>query len=108
LVAKVEIASSFTANQVAQAIFDVSFMQYKVPYMDDVFIRGWGPTTPKDSDSASRTGANGVVGNVVGSLEEDALQDHSHSEGSQYRFLTRDTSIPNDKAAPGGNDYNIR
>jgi hypothetical protein len=29
LVAKVEIASSFTANQVAQAIFDVSFMQYR-------------------------------------------------------------------------------
>jgi len=108
LIAKVEIASSFTANQVAQAIFDVSFMQYKVPYMDDVFIRGLGPTTPKDSDSASRTGANGVVGNVVGSLEQDALQDHSHRRSPTFRFLMEDLQFARSRTAPPGTDFNLQ
>jgi hypothetical protein len=78
LIAKVEISSSFTSIQVATAVFDASFMQYRVPFMDDQFIRAWG-TNGLDPDAANRTDVNGnVVGNVVGSFEQDALQDHQH------------------------------
>ena len=79
LIAKVEVSSSDTSIQVATAVLDASFMQYRVPFMDDQFVRAWG-TNGLDPDAATRTNINGdVVGNVVGSFEQDAVQDHQHT-----------------------------
>ena len=90
LIAKVEISSSFTSTQVATAVFDVSFMQYRVPLIDNQFIRAWG-TNGLDPDEANRTDINGnVVGNVVGSFEQDALQNHQHRcDPDGNRFLSQ-------------------
>jgi len=111
LIQKISLQSTDTAEQVVNAIIaNTTNTQVRVPDLRGEFLRGWDDGRGLDPDANTRLNYNQsqTIGDVVGSRQSDALQDHSHSEGSQYRFLTRDTSIPNDKAAPGGNDYNIR
>jgi len=89
LLKKVPILSSFTSNQVAQAILENSFLQYRVPKFDGLFPRAWNNGSGVDPDSALRKNADGVViGDVVGSIQQDAFQNHEHgspdSGGAYY------------------------
>ena len=79
LIQMVPILSTDTVEQVAQKILDKSYLQYRVPDWRGLFTRCWDDGAGVDPDSALRTNVNGdVVGDVVGSVQLDALQDHQH------------------------------
>jgi hypothetical protein len=79
LIQMVPILSTDTNNQVAQKLFDHSFLQYRVPFWNGQTARMVDLGAGVDPDAATRTDINGnVVGDVVGSYEQDALEAHTH------------------------------
>ena len=100
LVSMVSILSTDTADQVADAILASSFLQYRVPKVDGRFFRAFDNGSGVDPDAASRTNIDGsVVGDVVGSLQDDALQDHTHT------YLAADVA-PASQSGPNFNQNN--
>lgn len=79
LLQKVAILSTDSSTEVAQKINDSSFLQYRVPDYRGQNFRNFDDGAGVDPDSAARTDINGnIVGDVVGSIQLDALQDHQH------------------------------
>jgi len=87
LIKKVVISAADTSAQVATALFNALRTQVQVPDMRGLFPRGLDGGRGIDPDAASRQNANSLdgnsapftVGDVVGSIQEDAFQDHEHS-----------------------------
>jgi hypothetical protein len=79
LLQKVAILSTDSSTEVGQKINDSSFLQYRVPDYRGQFFRNLDDGAGVDPDSVARTDINGnIVGDVIGSLQQDALQDHVH------------------------------
>jgi len=80
LLQKVAILSTDSSTEVGQKINDSSFLQYRVPDYRGQFFRNLDDGAGVDPDSVARTDINGnIVGDVLGSLQQDALQDHQHT-----------------------------
>jgi len=80
LLQKVAILSTDSSTEVGQKINDSSFLQYRVPDYRGQFFRNLDDGAGVDPDSAARTDISGnIVGDVLGSLQQDALQDHQHT-----------------------------
>lgn len=80
LLQKVAILSTDSSTEVGQKINDSSFLQYRVPDYRGQFFRNLDDGAGVDPDSTARTDVNGnIVGDVLGSIQEDALQDHQHT-----------------------------
>ncbi|HSG30330.1 MAG TPA: hypothetical protein VLB82_02175 [Thermodesulfobacteriota bacterium] len=80
LVGVVDINSSDSADQVADAIVNSAVLQVRTPDLRGMFIRGWDDGRGLDPDSADRLDPTftNTVGDVVGSVQSDALQQHGH------------------------------
>jgi hypothetical protein len=77
---KVAILSTDSSTEVGQKINDSSFLQYRVPDYRGQFFRNLDDGAGVDPDSTARTDVNNnIVGDVLGSLQQDALQDHQHT-----------------------------
>lgn len=59
---------------------------FHLPNMQGQFIRGRDNGAGKDPDAASRTAMNtgGATGDNVGSVQDDALQKHNHTDSGHY------------------------
>jgi hypothetical protein len=87
LIKKVVISAADTSAQVATALFNALRTQVQVPDMRGLFPRGLDGGRGIDPDSANRQNANSLdgnstpftVGDVVGSIQENAFQDHEHA-----------------------------
>jgi len=56
---------------------------FQLPDMRGLFMRVWDHSKGIDPDSAARTNrGDGVVGDFVGTKQEDALQEHSHGSAA--------------------------
>jgi len=83
LIQVVEILSTDTDDQVAQKLNAQGFLQYRVPDLRGLYLRDQDNGAGVDPDSALRTDIEGnVIGDIVGSKQEDAVQEHTHTQNS--------------------------
>jgi len=57
-------------------------ISFSVPDLRGMFVRGWSDGTVSDPESGMRTASkpNGATGNKVGSIQQDAMQTHTHRD----------------------------
>lgn len=81
LIKKISITSVMTADQVAQTIVDNAICQFQLA-KPGYFRRALDSGSGNDPDAADRLNSSGTrtIGDVVGSYEEDAFQDHDHAD----------------------------
>jgi hypothetical protein len=81
LIKQISLASTDTADQVADILVANTITQVRVPDKRSSFSRGLDDGKGLDPDAASRTDPTfgNVVGSVVGSLESFALEEHTHN-----------------------------
>jgi hypothetical protein len=95
LIQKVVISAADTATNVVAAIQSVVTLQVQVPDMRGLFPRGWDNGRGIDPDAATRLTANSldgnstisIVGDFPGSVQEDTLQDHTHTAINNGKFV---------------------
>jgi hypothetical protein len=80
LVQKIVLTSVDTADQVADNLVANVNTQVQVPDLRGMFLRGWDNGRGLDPDADDRLDATftNIVGDVVGSVQQDSLQDHWH------------------------------
>jgi len=100
LVAPINISSGDTAETVSNKLAAQGTTQMVVPDRRGYFSRGTDMGAGNDPDSASRTDPTGfdVVGDIVGSVQLDALQDHQHIP---YASVFLGTGVANVTATAG-------
>jgi hypothetical protein len=81
LVQKIVLTSTDTSDDVADILVANAVTQVQSPDLRGMFIRGWDNGRDLDPDAADRLDPTftDIVGDVIGSVQEDALQDHQHS-----------------------------
>lgn len=105
LIKEIAIISTDTINDVAQKIIAQQATQYRLPDGRGMFIRGWDHGRGQDPDAASRTkqyDPTNVVGDVVGSVQDDALQEHYHVPARGTSFYNRPGGSINDSGNGSG------
>jgi len=76
---------------------------FNVPDLRGRFLRGVDGSAGRDPDSGTRTAMNpgGNTGNLVGSVQVDALKSHTHTV---YAVTTGGGSVPVNGSSVGGKD----
>lgn len=76
---------------------------FNVPDLRGMFLRGVDGTAGRDPDSGTRTAMNpgGNTGNLVGSVQADALKSHTHTV---YAVTVGGGSVPVNGSSVGGRD----
>lgn len=120
LVKMIALNSTDTAQDVADAIIANTVTQVQTPDLRGMFLRGWDDGRGLDPDAAARLDPTftNVVGDVLGSVQNDAVQDHQHTtqgfggsnlistNGSDTNIVNTDTGLI-DPALPVGNEARI-
>jgi hypothetical protein len=88
LIKAIDILSSDTADQVATKIVAGAICQFQVPEKRGYFGRGWDHGAGNDPNAATRLNSSGTrtIGDLVGSYQADAYQDHKHAGDSGNNF----------------------
>jgi hypothetical protein len=81
LIQMIALTSSDTAQDVADAILANAVTQVQTPDLRGMFLRGWDDGRGLDPDADDRLDPTftNVVGDVLGSVQYDSVQDHQHN-----------------------------
>lgn len=114
LVKMIALSNTDTAQDVANAIISNSVTQVQTPDLRGMFLRGLDDGRGLDPDAAARLDPTftNVVGDVLGSVQESAVQEHTHNiyprVGGASASTTAATPGMNLSAPSGGvNDANV-
>lgn len=99
LVKMISLSSTDTAQDVANKIIANTVTQVQTPDLRGMFLRGWDDGRGLDPDAADRLDPTftNTVGDVLGSVQESAVEDHTHT------FLNRSGGNP----AGTGSDFPV-
>jgi len=106
LVKEISILSTDSLTDIALKTVQQGATQYNLPDCRGTYIRGWDNGRGKDPDALIRLSPDGstIVGDIVGSTQEDALNNHEHlpaSGASQYMMIQGGGGIESGIGSPG-------
>lgn len=83
---EVDVLTADTANQVAtKTIQAINRMYYTTPDLRGQFIRIWDNGAGTDPESSTRWSlVPGIIGDVVGTFQNDEIKSHSHSTNAVF------------------------